>query len=60
MPGYTHMQRAQPVTLGHHLLAWCEMLLRDAARFELAADHSARVALGAGALAGSTLPLPNS
>ena len=58
MPGYTHLQRAQPVTLGHHLLAWCEMLLRDAARFELAAEHAARLALGAGALAGSTLPLP--
>ena len=60
MPGYTHLQRAQPVTLGHHLLAWCEMLLRDAARFTLAAEHASRSALGAGALAGSTLPLPSS
>ena len=60
MPGYTHLQRAQPVTMGHHLLAWCEMLLRDRARFELAAEHAARLPLGAGALAGSTLPLPTS
>ena len=60
MPGYTHLQRAQPVTLGHHLLAWCEMLLRDVTRFRLAAQQAAPLALGAGALAGSTLPLPNS
>lgn len=60
MPGYTHLQRAQPVTMGHHLLAWCEMLLRDSDRFELAAEHAARLPLGAGALAGSTLPLPTS
>ena len=39
MPGYTHLQRAQPVTLGHHLLAWCEMLLRDVTRFRLAAQQ---------------------
>ena len=58
MPGYTHLQRAQPVTLGHHLLAWCEMLLRDGARFALAGEHASAKALGAGALAGSTLPLP--
>ena len=38
MPGYTHLQRAQPVTLGHHLLAWVEMLDRDRDRFALAAD----------------------
>ena len=37
MPGYTHMQRAQPVTLGHHLLAWVEMLDRDRGRFRFAA-----------------------
>jgi len=58
MPGYTHLQRAQPVTLGHHLLAWVEMLDRDRDRFRLAAEHAAPVPLGAGALAGSTLPLP--
>jgi len=58
MPGYTHLQRAQPVTLGHHLLAWVEMLERDRARFAFAAVHARPSPLGAGALAGSTLPLP--
>jgi argininosuccinate lyase len=58
MPGYTHLQRAQPVTLGHHLLAWSEMLERDRARFAFAATQAAPSPLGAGALAGSTLPLP--
>ncbi|HKP18072.1 MAG TPA: argininosuccinate lyase [Gaiellaceae bacterium] len=57
MPGYTHLQRAQPVTLGHHLLAWIEMLDRDRDRFALAAAHAEPSPLGAGALAGSTLPL---
>jgi argininosuccinate lyase len=58
MPGYTHLQRAQPVTLGHHLLAWVEMLERDRARFAFASAQAAPSPLGAGALAGSTLPLP--
>ncbi|MGZ4355030.1 MAG: lyase family protein, partial [Gaiellaceae bacterium] len=58
MPGYTHLQRAQPVTLGHHLLAWVEMLERDRSRFAFAAAQAAPSPLGAGALAGSTLPLP--
>ena len=58
MPGYTHLQRAQPVTLGHHLLAWAEMLERDRARFAFAAAQAEPSPLGAGALAGSTLPLP--
>jgi argininosuccinate lyase len=58
MPGYTHLQRAQPVTVGHHLLAWVEMLERDRDRFALAAAHAEAVPLGAGALAGTTLPLP--
>ncbi|MFZ0342390.1 MAG: argininosuccinate lyase [Gaiellaceae bacterium] len=58
MPGYTHLQRAQPVTLGHHLLAWVEMLERDRARFRFAADRADASPLGAGALAGSTLLLP--
>ena len=58
MPGYTHLQRAQPVTLGHHLLAWSEMLERDRMRFAFAAAQSAPSPLGAGAVAGSTLPLP--
>jgi len=58
MPGYTHLQRAQPVTVGHHLLAWVEMLDRDRARFRFAAVQAAESPLGAGALAGSTLGLP--
>jgi argininosuccinate lyase len=58
MPGYTHLQRAQPVTVGHHLLAWVEMLDRDRERFRFAQRQAAASPLGAGALAGSTLPLP--
>src|SRR5918995_6334023 len=58
MPGYTHLQRAQPVTVGHHLLAWVEMLERDLSRFAAAAAAAAPSPLGAGALAGSTLELP--
>jgi argininosuccinate lyase len=58
MPGYTHLQRAQPVTVGHHLLAWVEMLERDLGRFAAAAEAASASPLGAGALAGSTLPLP--
>jgi argininosuccinate lyase/ornithine carbamoyltransferase len=58
LPGYTHLQRAQPVTVGHHLHAWVEMLERDRHRFGQAAVASASSPLGAGALAGSTLPLP--
>jgi argininosuccinate lyase len=58
MPGYTHLQRAQPVTVGHHLLAWVEMLERDRARFAFAATQAAPSPLGAGALAGTTLPIP--
>ena len=58
MPGYTHLQRAQPVTVGHHLLAWVEMLERDLARFRFARAQAEPSPLGAGALAGSTLPLP--
>ena len=58
MPGYTHLQRAQPITLGHHLLAWVEMLDRDRTRFAAAAEAALESPLGAGALAGSTLELP--
>jgi len=58
MPGYTHLQRAQPVTVAHHLLAWVEMLERDRLRFAFARDAAGPSPLGAGALAGSTLPLP--
>jgi argininosuccinate lyase len=57
MPGYTHLQRAQPVTLGHHLTAWCAGLERDFARFGDALKRLDVCPLGAGALAGSTLPL---
>jgi len=57
MPGYTHLQRAQPVTVGHHLLAHAEPLLRDAGRFQRAFDAASTMPLGSGALAGSTLPL---
>ena len=58
MPGYTHLQRAIPVTLGHHLLAWVEMLERDRDRLRFAGAQSIHSPLGGGALAGSTLPLP--
>jgi len=57
MPGYTHLQRGQPITLGHHLLAWVEMLDRDRTRFAAAAAAASESPLGAGALAGSTLGL---
>ena len=57
MPGYTHLQRAQPVTVGHHLVAHAEPLLRDARRFEAAFASAGTMPLGSGALAGSTLPL---
>ena len=57
MPGYTHLQRAQPVTVGHHLLAHAEALLRDTVRFAFAYASADVLPLGAGALAGSTLPL---
>jgi argininosuccinate lyase len=52
MPGYTHLQRAQPVYLGHHLLAYFWMLSRDARRFGFAAGSAGVMPLGSGALAG--------
>jgi argininosuccinate lyase len=52
MPGYTHLQRAQPVYLSHHLLAYFWMLARDRDRFEFALRESSRLPLGSGALAG--------
>src|SRR2546423_4936770 len=52
MPGYTHLQRAQPVSLGHHLLAYFWMFARDRDRFAYAERESGRLPLGAGALAG--------
>lgn len=57
MPGYTHLQRAQPVTLAHHLMAYASMLLRDIDRLK-DCDRRTRVSpLGAGALAGTTHPI---
>src|SRR6266516_2614180 len=49
LPGYTHLQRAQPVYLAHHLLAYVWMLDRDRARFRFAAEQTARLPLGSGA-----------
>jgi argininosuccinate lyase len=56
MPGYTHLQRAQPVSLAHHLLAHVEALRRDRARIAEARDRTATSPLGAGALAGVPYP----
>jgi argininosuccinate lyase len=57
MPGYTHLQRAQPILLGHHLAAHAWMLERDAERLRAAYAAADECPLGAGALAGSSLPL---
>ena len=57
LPGYTHLQRAQPVFFAHHLLAYVEMIERDLARFRDCFDRVNVCPLGSGALAGSTLPL---
>ncbi|HKJ83746.1 MAG TPA: argininosuccinate lyase, partial [Mariprofundaceae bacterium] len=57
MPGFTHLQTAQPVTFGHHLLAYVEMLGRDAGRLLDARARMNRSPLGSAALAGSTFPL---
>ncbi|MDB6167010.1 MAG: argH1 [Lacunisphaera sp.] len=57
IPGYTHLQRAQPVYLAHHLFAYLEMLSRDAERFATVADHANWCPLGSGAIAGTTLPI---
>lgn len=57
MPGYTHLQRAQPVTLAHHLLAYCQMFGRDRERLTDCRRRSDEMPLGAGALAGTTFPL---
>ena len=54
MPGYTHLQRAQPVTFGHHLLAYAQMFIRDIGRLEDASDRMNECPLGALALAGTT------
>jgi argininosuccinate lyase len=57
IPGYTHLQRAQPVYAAHHLLAWVEMLERDQARLRAVAASANECPLGSGALAGTTLPI---
>ncbi|MFW6052071.1 MAG: argininosuccinate lyase [Myxococcota bacterium] len=57
MPGYTHLQRAQPIRLAHHLLAWCEMLDRDRGRLADAARRLNECPLGSGALAATTFPI---
>lgn len=57
MPGFTHLQVAQPVTFGHHLLAYYEMLQRDVARFVDARKRINRLPLGAAALAGTSYPI---
>jgi argininosuccinate lyase len=57
MPGFTHLQVAQPVTFGHHLLAYVEMLKRDGERFQDARNRINRLPLGAAALAGTSYPI---
>ncbi len=57
MPGYTHLQRAQPVSFGHHMLAYCEMFARDIERIEDAKNRMNYSPLGCGALAGTTYPI---
>lgn len=57
MPGFTHLQTAQPVTFGHHLLAWFEMLLRDSERLVDCRKRVNRLPLGSAALAGTTYPI---
>ena len=57
MPGYTHLQTAQPVTVGHHLMAYAEMLMRDRGRFADARQRMNESPLGAAALAGTSFPV---
>ena len=57
MPGYTHLQKAQPITLAHHLMAYVQMFRRDIRRFRAAYDAADVMPLGSGALAGTTYPL---
>ena len=57
MPGLTHMQSAQPITFGHHLLAWVEMLLRDRSRLQDCRKRVNVLPLGSAALAGTTFPI---
>jgi len=60
MPGYTHLQRAQPITFGHHLMAYAEMLLRDLSRLEDTQKRMNVNPLGSGALACTTYPIDRS
>ncbi|MCP5774857.1 lyase family protein, partial [Klebsiella pneumoniae] len=57
MPGFTHLQTAQPVTFGHHLMAWFEMLVRDSERLIDCRKRVNRMPLGSAALAGTTYPI---
>lgn len=57
IPGYTHLQRAQPVSTAHHILAWVEMFGRDRERLQAIHDRANRCPLGSGAIAGTTLPI---
>src|SRR5699024_6089872 len=57
MPGFTHLQVAQPITFGHHLMAWFEMIKRDRSRFADCRQRMNRSPLGAAALAGTTYPI---
>ena len=57
MPGYTHLQRAQPILFSHHLMAYFSMLSRDFIHLKYAWDMADMMPLGAGALAGTTYPL---
>ena len=57
MPGYTHLQKAQPITLAHHMMAYAQMFLRDRDRFRQAYRAADVMVLGSGALAGTTYPL---
>ena len=57
MSGYTHLQRAQPVTLGHYLMAYAQMLMRDVVRLEEVSSHADVMPLGSCALAGTTYPI---
>ena len=57
MPGYTHLQRAQPILLAHHLMAYFSMLARDFSRFKGVYERADIMPLGAGALAGTTFPI---
>lgn len=57
MPGYTHLQHAQPISFGHHLMAYYQMFSRDSARFSFNVQHADLSPLGAAALAGTTFPI---